>query len=99
MFGYTSGCPRFDHELTYGPGRTTRPHSERRRSRIMAELAKTEEGRMRLGLAAERMVRSVAEHVDRHDDRHKARVQGEKVDEVPSVPAPDPFPKLRTVAC
>ena len=23
MFGYTSGCPRCGHELTYGPGRTT----------------------------------------------------------------------------
>ena len=57
----------------------------------MEELSKTEEGRVRLGLAAERMVRSVAEHVGRHDDRHQARVQGENVDEVPSVPVIDPF--------
>ena len=93
-FGYTSGCPRCDHELRYGPGRTSRPHSERCRDRIMAELAKTELGRLRLGLAAERMERTVAEHIDQHDDR-RALAQGEKVDDMrdvpPVVPARDPF--------
>ena len=60
----------------------------------MEELAKTEEGKVRLGLAAERMVRSVAEHVDYHDDRHKALAQGENVEDVGdmrSVPLQDPF--------
>ena len=56
----------------------------------MEELSKTEIGRARLGFATERMDRSLAEHVEYHDDR-KARVQGEKVDDVPSVPLHDPF--------
>ena len=96
-YGYTSGCPRCEHEVKYGPGRTTKPHSERCRSRIMEELSKTEIGRARLGFATERMDRSLAEHVEYHDDR-KARVQGEKVDDVPSVPLRDPFQHFRTIA-
>ena len=90
MFGYTSGCQRCEHEMKWGPGRTTRPHSERCRARIMEELSKTETGRLRLGLAAERMDRSLAEHIEQHDER-KARAQGESED-VPNVPAQsDPF--------
>ena len=89
-FGYTSGCPRCDHELKWGPGRTSRPHSERCRSRIMAELAKTDVGRLRLGLAADRMDRSMWDHVSRHEDQ-KAHAQGENVGEVPIVPDRDPF--------
>ena len=90
MFGYTSGCPRCDHELKWGPGRTSRPHSERCRTRIMAELAKTESGRLRLGLASDRMDRSVWDHVSKHEDQ-KAHAQGENVEEVPIVPVRDPF--------
>jgi hypothetical protein len=55
----------------------------------MEELAKTDEGRVRLGLAEDRMMRSVAEHVEQHDDR-KALAQGE-IDDVPDVPLRDPF--------
>ena len=36
QFGFTSRCSKCVHEMKYGPGRTTRPHSERCRSRIMA---------------------------------------------------------------
>ena len=28
-YGYTSGCPKCEHEMKYGKGRTTVPHSER----------------------------------------------------------------------
>ena len=36
----------------------------------MAELAKTEVGRVRLGLAADRMERTVAEHLHQHDNKN-----------------------------
>ena len=42
MYGYTQGCPKCDHDMRYGFGRTTKGHSDMCRSRIMAELAKTE---------------------------------------------------------
>ena len=49
-FGYIVECPKCDHDRRYGPGRTTKGHSEVCRSRIMAELAKTPEGQRRLSL-------------------------------------------------
>ena len=76
QFGFASGCPKCEHEMKYGPGRTTRPHSERCRSRIMVELAKTDIGKSRLGFATDRMERAVAEHIEQRDNR-KALVQGE----------------------
>ena len=45
--GYTEGCPKCDHERRYGPGRTTKGHSDVRRSRNVAELGK----KMRVGAA------------------------------------------------
>ena len=94
QFGFTSGCPCCEHEMKYGPGRTTRPHSERCRARIMDELAKTESGRARLGFAADRMDRALAEHLEQNDAR-QALAQGENVEDVRDVPVPtsaeDPF--------
>ena len=34
-FGLTRGCPRCDHQLQFGAGRTGKPHSKRCRDRIM----------------------------------------------------------------
>ena len=76
-FGLSRGCARCDHELNYGPGRTSKPHSARCRSRIVAELAKDPEGRARIARAAERMDRTVWE-------MSRAQAQGENVDVVPS---------------
>ena len=94
QFGFTSGCPRCEHEMKYGPGRTTRPHSERCRARIMDELAKTESGCASLGVAADRMDRALAAHLEQNDAR-QALAQGENVEDVSDVPAPtsveDPF--------
>lgn len=50
-YGYTVGCPKCDHERRYGPGRTTKSHSNACRDRIMSELVKTPEGRRRIAAA------------------------------------------------
>ena len=93
-FGYTDGCPKCQHILRYGSNVPTgKNHNEKCRQRIMKRLSETEEGRARLGEAANRMVRSVAEHVERHDDRLRDRepVQGERR-LLPELPVPeDPF--------
>ena len=44
QFGLTRGCPRRDHQISHGPGRTSKPHSQTCRMRIMAELAKAAAG-------------------------------------------------------
>ena len=41
VYGYTDSCPRCDHERRFGPGRTTKGHSDACRCRLIAELAKT----------------------------------------------------------
>ena len=57
-FGLTRGCPRCDHELSYGPGRTSRPHSLACRQRIMGELVTTPEGAARVQAAGDRLDRT-----------------------------------------
>ena len=49
--GYTDGYGRCNHELRYGAGTTTKPHSEACRSRFNEDLAKAPMGRIRLVLA------------------------------------------------
>ena len=34
-FGLTRGCPKCDHEISYGAGRASQPHSQTCRTRIM----------------------------------------------------------------
>ena len=63
-YGHTVSCPRCDHERRYGPGRTTKGHSDACRQRIVAELQKTPEGRRRVDAAEERQHRSVAEELE-----------------------------------
>jgi hypothetical protein len=60
-YGLTKGCPKCDHEIEYGPGRTSRPHSNACKSRIIGELAKTAEGQARIAAASERLDRTVRE--------------------------------------
>ena len=91
-FGHTRGCARCEHELRYGPNRSGKPHSEICRSRIMAELAKTERGRLRIQAASDRLDRTLAEIGER------ALAQGERVQT--DVPAPAPIqeiPKFETM--
>ena len=65
-FGLTRGCPRCDHQLKYGPGRTSKPHSQQCRARIMGELAKTVSGQARIKTATARLDESMAEHGEQH---------------------------------
>ena len=55
------------HERRYGPGRTTKGHSDACRSRIIVELSKTPEGQRRLEVADERINRSIAEQIEDQD--------------------------------
>ena len=64
--GLTRGCPKCDHELTYGPGRTYKGHSKVCRDRVMGELAKTVEGRIRIAAAAAHMDQTLAELGQQH---------------------------------
>ena len=93
QYGYTSGCPRCEHEMRYGPGRTAVSHSERCRTRIMEELAKSEAGKIRLGDAATRLDRSVAElgQQFRGDIENPAAAQGESVAVRNQLDASNPF--------
>ena len=60
-FGYTVGCVKCDHDRRYGPGGTTKGHSDACRARIVAELSKTPEGQRRLSAADERVNRHITE--------------------------------------
>ena len=63
-FGFTIGCPKCDHDRRYGPGRTTKGHSNACRERIMGELMKTPEGLRRINAADERGIRNIAEQAE-----------------------------------
>ena len=60
-FGLTRGCPRCDHQLQYGSGRASKPHSATCRARINGELAKIEAGRSHIANASEGFDRTVGE--------------------------------------
>ena len=81
-FGHTRGCPRCEHELKYGPNRSGKPHSDICRARIMGELAKTEQGRLRLQSATNRLDTTIAEMGER------MLAQGEETQVVPAVHTP-----------
>ena len=49
QFGYTQGCKQCQRILTYGAQKATMTHSDECRARIMAELDRTPEGKIRIG--------------------------------------------------
>ena len=66
-FGLTRGCPKSDHDLNYGPRRTSKGHSKACRDRIMGEMSKTADGRARIAAAAAaRLDQTVAELGQQH---------------------------------
>ena len=65
-YGLTRGCVKCDHERNYGPGRTPNGHSKVCRDRVMAELAKTSEGRITIAAAAARLDQTVADLGQQH---------------------------------
>ena len=64
--GLTRGCKKCDHERLYGPGRTSAGHSKLCRDRIINEMSKTPEGRIRIAAAAERLDFTVSELGQQH---------------------------------
>ena len=44
-FGLTRGYSKCDHEISYGPGRTSKPHSQTCKAYIMGKLVKLAAGR------------------------------------------------------
>ena len=65
-YGLTRGCKKCDHKRLYGPGRTSAGHSKLCRDRIMNEMSKTPEGRIRIAAAAERLDFTVSELGQQH---------------------------------
>ena len=65
--------------MKYGAGRTTVPHSERCRQRIMEEMAKSDVGQQRISEATERLDRAVADvgQQYRADIQQQPAAQGE----------------------
>ena len=64
--GLTRGCPKRDHEISYRPGHTSKPHSQTCKNRILAEIAKTPEDQARMAQATEWLDRTVAEMGEMH---------------------------------
>lgn len=52
-YGYTTGCPKCE-DILRGASKSTLNHSDRCGTRIIEELAKTSDGRIRIGAATER---------------------------------------------
>ena len=52
--------------INYGPGRTSKPHSQTCKNRILAEIAKTPEGQACIAQASDRLGRTVAEMGEMH---------------------------------
>ena len=80
-YGFTSGCPKCEHEMRYGRGRCTVPHSERCRVRIMDELIKTPEGKIRIERATMRMDQATAEVGQRDYGAGPLTAQGEELEQ------------------
>ena len=66
-FGLTEGCPQCDHVAQHGPTRLGTAHSDRCRSRIMAELSKTAAGRARIEGHEEVINERLAQRVEAAD--------------------------------
>ena len=63
--------------MKYGKGRTTLPHSERCRQRIMEELAKTDEGQRRIAEAGARLDRALVDMGEAIFREEQPAAQGE----------------------
>ena len=77
--GLTRGCKKCDHFLKHNAWPRGGPHSQACRDRIVAELSKTEAGRIRIGMAAARLDATV-EHLGQQF--REDQPQGEKNEDV-----------------
>ena len=93
-YGYTEGCPKCDHDLKYGFGRTTKGHSDKCRARITAELAKTPAGRERIAAAIGRLEQYVSEYIEKHDQQVPAQGEQDGMRSTPIVENENPNPQF-----
>ena len=75
-YGYTQGCPKCNHDLQYGFGRTTKGHSDACRKRISAELMKTTAGRARIEAAMGRVDGYLSEFIERQQVPAQGEMSG-----------------------
>ena len=100
QFGMTRGCPTCDHYLMHGSW-GTRPHSAACRTRVTAEIAKSDAGQRRIAAASDRLDRTV-EAIGQAF--RKDLPQGEKVDVavdevVQPLPAEYVPPRISSCSC
>ena len=67
-FGHAPGCPRCEHSMRYGAGRTNIPHSDFCRQRIAAELRGSEAGRRRLAEHDRSTKQQIAEQIQQQHE-------------------------------
>ena len=65
--GYTDGCVMCDHMARYGTAKPGCYHTDTCRTRMLAEIAKTEAGQQRLTAWNTRVNRAIAEQIERAD--------------------------------
>ena len=76
-YGHTPGCPRCDHALRYGWGRTKRQHSTACRERIYAEMLNSEQGRLRIARMGQRQLEFMTEYQSILERQQALRAKGE----------------------
>ena len=80
-FGHTAGCPRCDHPVRYGYGRTTLPHSEECRSRIYKAYLDTDVGQAKIARMGQRQLEWMTEYQSRLEKVKELEKQVGKADE------------------
>ena len=67
-YEYSDKCPRCEHALKYGNGRSNRPHSDACRQRIMEKLNETPDGRRIIAKCETKIDRSISEQIEKREN-------------------------------
>ena len=78
-YGFTEGCPRCDHAVRYGYGRTSQGHSESCRTRIYEAMLESDEGKLRIARMGQRQLEVFTEYQALMERQKALRSQGEQV--------------------
>ena len=93
--GFTNGCARCDHARKHGHGKSSKPHSEACRKRMMEALSKTITGRVRIERMGLRIDEFAAQEIEKNDQAREAKGENEGQAGGPHVPGdtdePPPF--------
>ena len=84
-YGLSENCPRCEHTLRYGHGRTTKGHSEQCRSRIYEQMLTPEAGQVRIAKMGQAQLELMTKFQELLERRRQA--QGEKK----GMSVPDPL--------